>query len=416
MPSYQPRIAIVGGGPAGLAMGLLLHQHCIPYTIFELRQKPTDEELRKPSGMLDLHEGSGLTVMKECGLYDDFIPLTGECSQDFVVADKDGKVLHTLQSDGARPEVSRNNLTKLFLATIPPENLKWGHKLLSATRPAGTDSVETELDFGTHGKYTFDFVAGADGAWSVIRKLLTDQRPEFTGMYNATLTIKHITEKYPHLVDLIGTGSFTSLGRRHGVISQRGSYDSARIFIWLTVADINFTPTVELVGKPASSAKDKLLKNDELLGTFGDTIKDLVATACDEETADNPGASLDIRALHTIPYGSSWAHQKGVTLVGDAAHLMLPNGEGVNFAMFDSLLLSRAIIKAWTTAGQGVESFQAAIDPLLKAYEAGMMVRAKEAATDTERIIGSMFGSDDAAQRTADLLRSFGEPPSPEYK
>ena len=63
--SSQPRIAIVGGGPAGLTMGLLLHKNRIPFTIFESRQKPTEEELAKPSGMLDLHEESGLAVIKE---------------------------------------------------------------------------------------------------------------------------------------------------------------------------------------------------------------------------------------------------------------------------------------------------------------------------------------------------------------
>lgn len=56
MSSFQPRIAIIGGGPAGLTLGLLLHRRGIPFTIFELRQKPTDEEFARPSGMLDLHE------------------------------------------------------------------------------------------------------------------------------------------------------------------------------------------------------------------------------------------------------------------------------------------------------------------------------------------------------------------------
>jgi hypothetical protein len=37
-----------------------------------LRSKPTPEELPKPSGMLDLHEESGLRVMRECDLWDGF--------------------------------------------------------------------------------------------------------------------------------------------------------------------------------------------------------------------------------------------------------------------------------------------------------------------------------------------------------
>lgn len=69
----SPRIAIIGAGPAGLTLGALLHKHAIPFTIFELRQKPTAGELSKPSGMLDLHEGSGLAAIRECGLYDEFL-------------------------------------------------------------------------------------------------------------------------------------------------------------------------------------------------------------------------------------------------------------------------------------------------------------------------------------------------------
>lgn len=76
-----------------------------------------------------------------------------------------------------------------------------------------------------------------------------------------------------------------------------------------------------------------------------------MATACDEESANDPGASLDIRALCSLPQETFWDHKSGVTIVGDAAHLILPNGEGVNFAMIDSLLFSQAIIKAKKTLG-----------------------------------------------------------------
>ena len=67
MSFTQPRIAIIGGGPAGLTLGLLLFKSGIPFNILELRQKPTKEELAKPSGMLDLHEESGIAAIRECG-------------------------------------------------------------------------------------------------------------------------------------------------------------------------------------------------------------------------------------------------------------------------------------------------------------------------------------------------------------
>ncbi|KAH6887003.1 salicylate hydroxylase [Thelonectria olida] len=410
MPS-QPRIAIVGGGPAGLAIGLLLHKHHVPFTIFELRPKPTEEELAKPSGMLDLHQESGLAVIRECGLYHDFVSLTGDCTEDFIVAEKNGNILHTARGEGTRPEISRNNLTKLLLSNIPPESINWGLKLLSATSVASSDNsghTETELDFGTHGQHAFDLVVGADGAWSEVRKLLTDVRPHYTGMQNIAITMTNVTKKYPHLATLIGSGTFSSLGKKHAVISQRGPIDSARVYVWLTHPDESFAANYGLAGKPATAAKDKLLGDDALLGTFGAPIKELVATACDEESAHITGTNLDIRALYTLPHGCSWDHKTGVSLVGDAAHLMLPNGEGVNAAMLDSLLLSQSIIKAYETAGNSIDSFLNTFDPLLKESEAALVERAKDIGNDTDGLIGTMFGTDNAAYEFAALFQGTG--------
>ncbi|CAG9947088.1 unnamed protein product [Clonostachys rosea f. rosea IK726] len=403
-----PRIAIIGGGPAGLTLGVLLHQQNIPFTIFELRPEPTNEELENLSGMLDLHQESGLAALKECGLYEDFLPLTGECSQDFIVADRTGSVLYTHGGgDGLRPEISRNNLAKLLSRNIPSANIKWGHKLISATRRTTPTHVETELDFGVHGKQAFDLVIGADGAWSKVRGLLTNVQPQFTNMYIITLTIKNITSKYPHLAKLVGTGSFSSLGKKHGVMSQRGPIDSSRLYLWLTIPDEDFGASSGVAGKPATVAKQKLFSDDALLGTFTGLSKELVETACDEEARS--GENLDIRALYALPHGTSWEHAPGVTLLGDAAHVMLPNGEGVNAAMFDALMLFKAIQKSYETSGKDVDLFYQTFDPLLQDYETGLVERAKKLGKETDELIGQMFGSEDTAQDFAQFFRNIAE-------
>ena len=399
--SSQPRIAIVGGGPAGLTLGLLLHRQGISTTIFELRQKPTDEDLAQPSGMLDLHDGSGLTAIKECGLFDDFIPLTGECAEVTKLSDQHGHIIHTRQGKTlSRPEISRHALNKLLISNLPVDTIKWGHKLLSATSSCADGHTETELDFGTHGKQSFDLVIGADGAWSRVRNLVAGLKPHYAGRQIITFTIKHITDKYPHLAELVGPGTYTALGNRHGVVSQRGSVDSARIYIFLTLADEKFAASAGIAGQPPTSAKGLLLGSDGILGHWAAQIKELVATACDEEAADNPGGELDIRPLYTQPIENSWEHKPGATLIGDAAHLMLPSGEGVNLAMLDALLLSQAIVKAYESTNWNQDAapsfFQSALDPLLKASEADLAARAKKAAEDSQWLNGIMFGEDGA--------------------
>lgn len=412
MSTSQPRIAINGGGPAGLTVGLLLHKRGIPFAIFELHQKPTDEELAKPSGMLDLHEESGIAAIKECGLFDEFLKLIGECTEAQKVSDKDGNILYTDEGEmSERPEISRHALAKLLISHLPADQIKWGHKLISATSSTASGHTEIELDFGTHGKQTFDLVIGADGAWSKVRNLLTDVKPHYAGTQNITLTVREVTKKYPHLAELVGLGSFSALGNRHGVMSQRGPQDSARIYIFLTTEDEHFAATAGLAGQTAAAAKEQVLGDAALLSTWGPAIKELVAVACNEEAADNPGAAVDIRPLYMLPVGNAWEHRTGATIIGDAAHLMCPwAGEGVNLAMWDSLLLAHAIIKAHETAGKDAASFQSALDPLMKEFEVDLVARAKEKAEESLSN-GQMLFGEDGAKAFAKFFLSFGPPP-----
>ncbi|KAL5051062.1 hypothetical protein BDW71DRAFT_82373 [Aspergillus fruticulosus] len=412
MASELPaKIAISGGGPAGLTLGLLLHKKNIPFTIYELRQKPTKADLAKPSGMLDLHEESGLAALKECGLYDTFLTLTGECSQAQRVADKDGNIVY---ADGGelsqRPEISRHALTNLLTEHLPPGSIKYGHKLLSVS------ASTKELDFGPHGKQPFDLLIGADGAWSCVRGALTDVKPHYSGTQSITGTIPNISSKHPHLSSLLGDGSFSALGLRHGVMAQRGPADSARIYTFLSIPDDEYFPSTSGLDKlDLQAAKERLLTDTKLLGSFGKLIKELVSASCEEESKTNPDAkTLPVKAIYTLPTDTTFPHNTNpavaITLIGDAAHLMPPwAGEGVNLAMWDSLLLSNAIIRAFQESDGQSASFLASLDPLLQAFEMEMFVRARGKAEETEGNGKMLFGKDGAVAFKRFFEAVYGE-------
>src|SRR5208283_3713205 len=101
-----------------------------------------------------------------------------------------------------------------------------------------------------------------------------------------------------------------------------------------------------------------------LLKEFADwsiELKDLIRN-CDD--------TIIPRLIYALPIGHSWAHSRGVTLLGDAAHVMSPYaGEGANLAMLDATELALAIAEH----GDDVES-------ALTRYEAAMFPRGEVAA------------------------------------
>lgn len=73
--------------------------------------------------------------------------------------------------------------------------------------------------------------------------------------------------------------------------------------------------------------------------------------------------------LYTLQTESlDWKAVPGVTLIGDAAHLALPNGAGVNCGMFDGMQLAREILRA------GLQN----LDKAVARYEEEMFPRAAE--------------------------------------
>lgn len=319
-------ITIVGAGLGGLVTARILGQHGFEVVIYEAE---TSIDARAQGGLLDLHEYNGQPAIRAAGLWDTFTALVRAGEDAKRVVDKDGTVLfdHPGSSDSTRPEIDRGDLRRMLVDSLQPGMIRWGHKLTSI----GVDGDgRRELRFANGHRAVAEVLVGADGAWSRVRPLLTDARPLYSGVTFIETTLADGPARYPETATLVGDGTLIAPSPGQAVIAHQHADGSlttyaavARSAEWLASVDLD---------DPAGG-------RGEIATAFEDWAPQLRTLVTESDTAPV------VRAIHALPVGISWGRTPGVTLVGDAAHLMSPfAGEGANLALLDGAELARAII------------------------------------------------------------------------
>jgi 2-polyprenyl-6-methoxyphenol hydroxylase-like FAD-dependent oxidoreductase len=311
-------ITIVGAGMGGLTLARVLHVHGIDVQIYEGDVSAT---ARHQGGMLDIHVDTGRAALRAAGLFDGFQALTLEEGDAMRILDKTGTVRMSNDGDGTRPEVERGALRHLILSSLPDGMVRWGARV---TKVAQIGSGY-QLTFADGSTVTTDVLIGADGASSKIRELLSDAKPVYSGLSFVELRFYDADKNHPVAAALVGKGLMFALSDGKGLIAHREPNSELCIDVALKV--------------PAEWSKTKVTR-ESLAAYFADWNKDLQALITDSE------GDLAPRPIYALPAGHRWNRGPGVTLVGDAAHLMSPfAGEGVNLAMIDGAELALAIIK-----------------------------------------------------------------------
>ncbi|GAA2563650.1 NAD(P)/FAD-dependent oxidoreductase [Winogradskya consettensis] len=361
-------IAIAGGGVGGLTLARILHRHGINAVVYE---REASRAARWQGGMLDLHPESGQRALAEAGLADGFRSEARPEGEEHRILDPAGRTLvHHVPAPGSfsgRPEIDRRALRDLLLDSLPGDTVAWGQRIIAAApRPGGG----WELTFDDGHRTGCDILVGADGARSVVRPLLTDVALSPVSTI-VELGIGDVDQRHPDLADLVGPGNLWCVGVNQILSAQRLGDGSLRVGISLRATD-----------RPLDRYRDK----PSLLALFDGWDPRLTALI---EAADNTPTP---RRIETMPTGTRWSGRPGVTLIGDAAHLLPPVGEGANQAMLDAAELAGELATHPTDP-----------DAAIHAYEEAMFTRIRPVAEMSARIQAMML-SPTAAQ---DLVRFF---------
>ncbi|RZA21178.1 MAG: FAD-dependent monooxygenase [Proteobacteria bacterium] len=374
-------ISIIGAGLGGLVLARVLHVHGIAVTVYEA---DVSAESRKQGGQLDIHEADGQAALRAAGLYEKFLDIIHVGGSASRMLDAKGQILmdEPDSEDGTRPEVLRGDLRRILLDSLPADRILWGHKIHSV-RSLGDGRHEMTF---TNGKVeTCDLLVGADGAWSKVRPLLSQAKPSYVGISFIETYLFNSDSAHPSAAKAVGKGAMYSLQPGKGIQAHREANSVIHTYVGLKKSE-------EWFSKIDFSDSESALR--AVAEEFEGWAPELTALITDGDSKPV------LRPIHTLPLDHTWDRIPGVTLLGDAAHLMPPSGDGANLAMFDGAELARFILA-------NPEDLEAA----LSSYEKELFPRSHAQAKDSAVVFNMCFG-EQAPQSLLDFFSSTKNPHS----
>ena len=317
----RPRIAIIGGGIAGLSLAHCLGKEAFDCHVFE--QKPDFSQLGAAISVFP----NALSVMDELGLLPSILSKAGVMSKLYLKTDR-GRVLACSAPKYSYPTIcmQRGDLHEVLLSNQPAV-LHLGHRLAELVLRA-----EAGVGLRFEGQDTwqdFDMVVGADGLHSVLRRLVfSDSLPIYRG-YQVWRGLSALDLGS----EVFGSESF-GLGQRFGLVPV-----SPKLYGWWAAVN-----EPEGLDDEPEGAKAKLLR---LFGTWHDPLPRIIEHS----------PLILKHGVYDRPVEGPWFKGRAV-LLGDAAHPTTPNlGQGGCMAIEGAYLLAAAL-KKYGLGSQAFEQYE----------------------------------------------------------
>lgn len=349
-------VAIVGGGLVGSLWAVLLRKKGYRVSVFEKRPDPRRRGAEAGRSINLVITSRGLHGLDQAGLREAALALSVPVS---------GRMIHSLTGEptyqpyGTEAEcnysISRSGLNGFLLdaAERAGAEIHFEHLLEGLIPETGTLTFRTPE--GERNR-SFDVVFGADGAGSVVRRLLVKDSPAAFSE-----SVDWLEADYKELYIPLRHGK-PALEKNALHIWPRGN----RMLMALANQDGSFTVTLYLP-KQGDVSFRSLQSPTDLQRYFQTEFPDAVGLMPDyarDFFAHAQGALGTVRC-------SRWVHRGKVALMGDAAHAIVPFfGQGMNSGFEDCTTLFQLIDSCGGSWSEILERYEAIQKPNAEAIAA----------------------------------------------